>query len=186
MPVIVRYRTSVDGHIAGETFQVPNEAAANQYHPNAEVIAVTPDVFLPIVVQDLTVEQLGQVQTLINATIEPVTVNYVIDGGEDPITTGEKGDFRVNFDAEITGWALVADRPGDIIIDLWKSSFSDYPPSVADSITGVNKPTLINVDKNQGTLTSPWQITQGDIFRVYVQSASEVTRVTLSLSVLRA
>lgn len=188
MPVIVRYRVDIDGHLAGETFQVPNEELAALYHPNAEVIAATSDVFIPAIVEDLTVAQLAQVQTLINSTIEPITVNFVIDGGEGEIQPGVKGDFQVQFDATILEWALFADPAGSIVVDLWRSSYAAYPPLVGNSITGAAKPTLVSdVKANSSNLTG-WTpgITQGDVFRVVVDSAQDAVRVTLSLRVLRA
>jgi hypothetical protein len=99
------------------------------------------------------------------------------------ITTGIKGDFEFPFAATINSWTLVADQTGSIVIDVWKDTYTNFPPLVGDSIAGTEKPTLSSVNKNQDLSLTTWttSITSGDIIRLNVDSATTVTRVTLSI-----
>ncbi len=111
-----------------------------------------------------------------------------IDGGGAPITTGVKLDTTFpDFDCEITGWELVADQLGSIVIDLWLDSYANYPPTIADTITAAAKPTLAGAIKNRALSVPTWSpsISQGDTLRVSVDSATTVTRVTLALSLIK-
>jgi hypothetical protein len=108
----------------------------------------------------------------------------VIDGGGAPITTGIAGDVVIPFAMTITSWTLIADQVGSIVIDLWKDTYANYPPTVADTITGSEKPTLSSVVKNQDTNLTTWTtaVAAGDIIRFNVDSASTATRITLSIA----
>ena len=111
-----------------------------------------------------------------------------IDGGGSVITTGVKLDIPFpDYGAVITGWDLVADTSGSIVIDLWKDSYGNYPPTVADTITASAKPTLSSATKNRATAVPTWtrEIRRGDTIRVNVDSVSTVTRVTLGLSLIK-
>jgi hypothetical protein len=70
------------------------------------------------------------------------------------------------------------------VIDIWKDTYSGYPPTVADSITASAKPTLTTAAKaHSGTLTG-WTTTiePGESLRFNVDSVSTVTRVCLALT----
>lgn len=111
-----------------------------------------------------------------------------IDGGGAVITTGIKLDVPFpDFSATITGWELVADQSGSIVIDLWKDSYANFPPLVGDTITASAKPTLSSATKNRATSVPTWirTINKGDVLRVNVDSASTVKRVTLALSLVK-
>jgi hypothetical protein len=116
------------------------------------------------------------------------TVNVVIDGSGSLIPTGVKGDLYWNFAATITGWTILADQTGAIVVDVWKDTYANYPPTVADTIAGTEKPTLVASSvKNQDlSLTSfSTAVTAGDIWRFNVDSSTSVTRVTISFNYTR-
>lgn len=104
-----------------------------------------------------------------------------IDGGGSPITTGLKGYVSIPFAGTITQWDLVADVAGDIVIDIWKDTYANFPPIGADSITGTEKPTLAASQKNQDTALTSWStaVAAGDQVAFHVDSAATLTRVTL-------
>lgn len=104
-----------------------------------------------------------------------------IDGGGSAITTGQKGYVTIPYDMTITGWDILADQSGSIVIDVWKDTYANFPPIVGDSIAGTEKPTLSSAQKNQDTSLSTWttSVSQGDIIGFNVDSAATVTRVTL-------
>src|SRR5690606_31919691 len=82
---------------------------------------------------------------------QDVTINIIIDGGGAAITTGEKGHFIVDFDCTIISHTLLADQVGSIVLDIWKDTYANFPPTVADTITASAKPTLSAAQKAQDT-----------------------------------
>lgn len=108
---------------------------------------------------------------------------FIIDGGGSAISTGQKGYLEVPFAMTITGWTLVADQSGSIVVDVWKTPYGSFPPSGANSITGADKPTLSTARSNQNAAVSLWSVSlaAGDILAYNVDSAATVTRVTLSI-----
>lgn len=113
---------------------------------------------------------------------ESKTFGLTIDGGGTAITTGVKGDITIPFDCYVDSWYITADQVGSIVIDVWKDIFANFPPTVADSIAGTEKPTLSASAFNSDTNLTTWttrRITSGDVIRFNVDSASTVTRVNL-------
>ena len=104
-----------------------------------------------------------------------------IDGGGSVITTGVKGYVPVPYGMTITGLTILADQSGSIVVDVWKDTYANYPPTVADTIAGTEKPTLSSAIKNQDLTLTTWTttVTSGDIIGFNVDSVTTVTRVTL-------
>lgn len=114
------------------------------------------------------------------------TLIIVIDGLGAEILPGIAGDAAVHFDCEIAGWRLLADQAGDIVVDVWKTAYAGFPPTVADSITAADLPTLSGVDHDEDTTLTGWttDVDPGDVFRFNVDSCSGITRATLTLALL--
>lgn len=112
-----------------------------------------------------------------------ITITFIIDGGGSAITTGQKGYLEIPFACTITGWTLLADQVGSIVIDVWKSTYAGFPPTAANSIAGTEKPTLSSAQKNQNLSLTTWttSVAAGDILAFSVESATTVTRVILSI-----
>ncbi len=108
-----------------------------------------------------------------------------IDGGGNVITTGTKGYVTIPYDCTITGWDIFADQTGSCVIDLWKDTYSNFAPTIADTITGTEKPTLSSQQKNRDTSLTTWttNISAGDIIAFNVDSASTVQRVNVIIKV---
>lgn len=115
------------------------------------------------------------------------TVIVVIDGGGAAITTGVKCDLTLDFAGVIEAATLLADQSGSIVIDVWKDTYANYPPTDADSITASAPPTISSAVKSQDTTLTGWTtaVAAGDTLRFNVDSATTVTRVTLALKVRR-
>lgn len=116
---------------------------------------------------------------------ETRSIGLVVDGGGSAITTGIKSYLRVPYDCVVTGWSLLADQSGSIVIDVWKDTYANYPPTVADTIAGTEKPTLSSATKNEDTSLSSWTtaLSAGDVLGFNVDSVATVTRIQLSLNV---
>jgi hypothetical protein len=113
-------------------------------------------------------------------------IEFIIDGGGSAIAAGIKGFLRVPMACTITGASLFADTSGSIVVDIWKDSFANYPPTDADSITGAAPPTLSAAAKAENTGLTGWttSISAGDVLGFHVDSATAVTRVTVALTVV--
>lgn len=123
---------------------------------------------------------------------EMVTMNHrlrsltvTLDGGGSVITTGVKADVRIPYTGVITGWEIVADVTGSIVIDVWKDTYGAFPPVVGDSIAGSEKPTLASQLTNSDDTLTTWgtAVTAGDWVRINVDSVSAVHRVTLAIQI---
>lgn len=78
-------------------------------------------------------------------------IEYVIGNGVVVPTTGVSlTGVEIPWPGRIDRWTLEADATGSIVIDIWKDIFSNYPPTVADTIITSGKPTLSSVRKNSG------------------------------------
>lgn len=116
------------------------------------------------------------------------TMLVTFDGGGSAITTGVKGDLHVPIAVTITKATLLADQSGSIVIDIWKDSYANFPPTNADTITASAKPTLSGAAKSQDSTLTGWttSVSAGDVLRFNVDSASTVTRVLLALEYTKA
>ena len=115
-------------------------------------------------------------------------VGYTINGGGSTITTGVAGNgVSIPFNATITAVRLQANTTGSIIIDIWKDTYANYPPTVADSICASAKPTISSAVKSEDTTLTGWttSITAGDILYFNVDSVASIANVVLTLTVTK-
>lgn len=152
---------------------------------NAPPYAGTPGQVLAINAAGTALEWVSVVPAV--PSILDATINIVIDGGGVVLTTGIKVDLIVDFACTILSATLLADVSGSIVLDIWKDTYSNYPPTVADTITAAAKPTLSGAIKSQDTTLTGWTTTivAGNTIRVNVDSVATVTRVLLALKVRR-
>jgi hypothetical protein len=112
-------------------------------------------------------------------------INVVIDGGGSAITSGVKADIQLPFGIALNNWSCVAKETGSIYIDLWRTSYNNFPPTVSNTMhAGQTGPRLLNKIKDTGN-TSAWAGdtgAAGEYIRVNVNSATTVTLVTMSLN----
>lgn len=122
-----------------------------------------------------------------NANTQVQEVAFVIDGGGSAITTGIKGDLRIPYGCTINSATLLADQSGSIVIDIWKDTLANYPPTVADTITASAKPTLSTATNVTDTTLTGWTtaVTAGDTLRFNVDSITTCTRVFVGLKVTK-
>jgi len=114
------------------------------------------------------------------------TITAIIDGGGNAITTGIKGDLEIPFGCTIQRVTMLADQTGSIVVDVWKDTYSNYPPADADSITAAAPPTIASNTKSQNSTLTGWTtaITSGDVLRFNVDSCTAITRVCISMQVI--
>lgn len=109
------------------------------------------------------------------------------DGGGTAITPSYQCDVFVPYACEITACRLFADITGSIEIDIYADSFSNYPPTLSDSIVASAKPEIVSDIKSEDTTLTGWTttISAGTILRFNIDSCFGITRATLSLQVTR-
>jgi hypothetical protein len=109
---------------------------------------------------------------------EPVTISIVI-----PAVTGVAGYVPIGDTPMIlTGWQLIADGSGSIVIDVWCKNAA--VPTNADTITNGHEPALSSAQYAADTDITDWSdytLAAKDILAFNVDSTSGVAQVTLTL-----
>ncbi|MFN7019897.1 MAG: hypothetical protein ACK4WH_01040 [Phycisphaerales bacterium] len=92
---------------------------------------------------------------------------------------------KAPYACTIKSWRLTSDVSGSAVIDIWKDTYANYPPTVADTITAAAKPTLSSAQKNESSTLTGWttSISAGDALIFKVDSCSTCTRLYLTLDV---
>jgi hypothetical protein len=116
------------------------------------------------------------------------TLGITIDGGGSAPTTGVKGYLYVPFACTINSVTLAADQSGSAVIDIWKVAYASFPPTVTNTITASDLPTLSSAQDYQDSTLTGWttSVNAGDVLAFNVNSASTLTRINLVLKVTRS
>ena len=109
------------------------------------------------------------------------TVNYVIDSGSLPMQPGDKGKLTIDVTGVIENIRVLSDQTGDIVLEIEKCTFADYPNFT--SITSGARVQLTNSDKYFDDVLNNWTTTigAGDILRFTVVSVNNIRRLLISL-----
>ena len=109
------------------------------------------------------------------------TVNYVIDSGSLPMQVGDKGKLSLDVTGVIESVTVLCDQTGDIVFDISKCTFADYP--AFNSITAAQRVQLTNSNKYFDDVLNNWTTTivAGDILNFSVISVSNIRRLLISL-----
>jgi hypothetical protein len=107
-------------------------------------------------------------------------MTFVISGGGSAVDAGVTDPVicqRVETDFALSAWYIYSDQDGDIVLDIWKDVWANYPPTNTDSIAGTEKPTLSSADTasdtSLGSMTTDWNT--GDVVCVEIESAATLT-----------
>jgi len=103
------------------------------------------------------------------------------------LATGVKGYHDVEYSGIISAAVMLADQSGSVVVDIWKDTYANYPPTVADTITASAKPTIASATKSLDTTLTGWTtaITAGDVLGYNVDSVTSIQQVTVTLKVTR-
>ena len=90
------------------------------------------------------------------------------------------------YNGTITGWFVISDQIGNCVLDVWKSSGGTIP-TLLDTITGTEKPTLTSQQINSDLTLTSWttSVNIGDVVAFNVDSASTITRVHLTIYITK-
>jgi len=113
--------------------------------------------------------------------LTPSGVAILIDGSGAAIATGSKRPFFAPAKCDWTSVTLLADQSGSTVVDIWKDTYANWPPTDGDSITSTTPPTITSATKSTDSTLSGWTkaVTAGDIFLPNVDSCTTITWVVL-------
>lgn len=120
----------------------------------------------------------------VNSNITNVAITAVFDGGVTALSSNSVVDLYVPFGATVTSSTVLADAATSAVVAVWRDTYANYPPTIADSITGANPPTLSAASKAQDTTLTGWTtaIPAGSTLRFSVASNSAASRLSVSLA----
>lgn len=113
---------------------------------------------------------------------------FIIDGAGAEIADGIKGDLGpFPYACTLTMVTALADQSGSIVVDIWKDTYANFPPTDADSITAAAPVTISAATKSQDSTLTGWTvaIAAGDILRFNVDSCTTIQRCTIMAKVTR-
>lgn len=113
-------------------------------------------------------------------------IGFTIHGaGGGVIAPGLKGYLPIGKDCTIVANRIVGDTAGGAVVDIWASSYADFPPTDADSITAAAPPTLTGAQKSEDITLTGWTtaLTAGDWLAFNVDSAASVNWLAVALFV---
>lgn len=116
-------------------------------------------------------------------------LNFTIGDGTNVISTGTYYiDVHVPYDCIITGWHIYGlKESGSIVFDVWACDSASYPPTVANSITPSDKPTLSSARQDEGVPGGGWTtaLNESDVVRINVDSVTSLTAALLVIELQR-
>lgn len=121
------------------------------------------------------------IQTQLDA--EQHQICFIFDGGGSAVSTGEKLWVRAANSFTIGTAEVTVSPSGSCVVDIWKDTYANFPPTVADTITASAKPTVSGAVKSQDSTLTGWTttITAGDYLLPNVDSCSTSTKVEVCL-----
>jgi hypothetical protein len=110
-------------------------------------------------------------------------IGVTVDGGGGVPSTGLQGFRSFPQSGTIVRVRVIADQTGSAVFGVWKDTFANFPPTIADSITASAPPTLSSAQASEDATLTGWttSVSAGDVFAFNLSSASTVTRVTLEI-----
>jgi hypothetical protein len=124
--------------------------------------------------------------SLFGSSLGIANIEAVFDGGGGVIPTGIRLDLPVDFDGVIQQVTLVGTPSGSLTVDIYRSTFGNFPPAAASSLVGSGaKPSFTNAIKAQDSTLTNWntRIQAGDILRFNVDSVLTTILATLAMKV---
>lgn len=134
---------------------------------------------------------LGNVDNTSDATklAAVITQSVVVQfgNGTDVLTVGDKRRFDIPVGHTLIRWRILSSISGSVVFDVWRDTFANYPPTVADTIS-TSKPTLSSALSAEDSTITDWTEVgaAGDIYIVNVDSVTSVVDCVLILWYTRA
>lgn len=112
------------------------------------------------------------------------SIEVMIGDSSNVITSGSKGCVEVPVSGVIETWRMTSDISGCVVMNVLKSTYSDFPTLTLISGSTTN-PKIVDGRKGEATTLSGWttNVSKGDWLSFYVSSASLCLLSTLSLNI---
>ena len=116
-----------------------------------------------------------------------VDVEFVLNGAGSEIADATQDVKRINFNGNIKKWTILSidGTTGSIVIDVWKDTYANYPPSDADSITASAVPAVSTAIKAESSTLTGWttSVAAGEVLVANVDSCTSIKLAKLILSI---
>jgi hypothetical protein len=115
-----------------------------------------------------------------HAIVQSVVVLF--GDGTNVISVNDKRRFSIPVGHTLVRWRILSSVSGSIVFDVWRDSFANYPPTVADSIS-TSKPTLSSATSAEDSTITDWTEagSSGAVYIINVDSVTTCTDVVLEL-----
>lgn len=129
--------------------------------------------------------QAGSAWVLTSGTGGTRAIQATVNGGGSVPSTGVFADVYVPYACTITAATMLADQSGSAVIDVWVSSSLGTTPTVANTITASDLPTLSSAIQSTDTTLTGWttSISAGSWVRFNLNSVTTCTRIQVTLTV---
>jgi len=178
-----------------DVFTVASQAAMLALSADQGDMAIRTDVSKTFVLSTNSPSTLADwIELSTPATPQYGYVRFTVGDGVSVITAGTT-NFKpqIPYAGTITGWYVSETTSpnaiaGSIVIDVWKDTSGNYPPTVADTIAGTEKPTLSSAKLNSDLTLTTWttSVSVGDCIGFTVVSNTDCKRVEVLLSILKS
>ena len=132
------------------------------------------------------VSALKEVLYLLNG-VDVGAIGCTFDGQGSPLVVGSKAFVTVPYACTITEVIALSDTAGDVVVDVWRDSYANFPPINSDSITGSSPVTIVGTDKSTDAVLAGWSpaLNAGDVLCFHVDSCSAIKKLQTQLKVIR-
>jgi hypothetical protein len=141
---------------------------------------------------NITVNQQGQITAASNGTdsnlnLRQVEATPANSGSVIALGIAYGADVVIPYPGTITKVTMLSldSTSGSIVVDVWKNTYSNYPPVVANTITASDIPTISSAIKSQDSTLTGWttSVSAGDILRFNVNSVTSLKLVKIVISI---
>ena len=104
----------------------------------------------------------------------------------DIASVGTVGYITIPYNGTITGWQVIGDVSGNCSFDVWKTA-AGVIPTVANTIVGTEKPTLLAQQINSDLALTTWTtaVSAGDIVGIVLDNASTLSQAWLTVFITK-
>ena len=113
---------------------------------------------------------------------KPIAFSFGDPGGA-VLTTGVKMRLYVPNGFRVGGWTLNVEPSGSIVFDLWRATYPTIP-TVGETITGTEKPTVVAAVTGQDLTLGSWipDVADGSNLWFNIDSCTSVKHAVLTLN----
>jgi len=115
-------------------------------------------------------------------------IEVVFDNAGTEIADDSHIELLVPKAITITGAYAFADVSGSIVVDVWKDTIANYPPTAADKITASAPVTISSATNSSDTTLTGWTtaVAALSVLKFNVTSCTTITKCTIVLTFNRA